>query len=54
MLKIHRVVAVQVRAARNPIRVMGPQRARRVCYIQPEWLSVFAKAVDVRRGWESM
>ena len=30
MLKVHWVIAVQVRAARNPIRVTGPQRARRV------------------------
>ena len=52
MLKIHRVIAVQVRAARNPIRVTGPQRARRVCRVQPERLRMLAEAVDVCHGWK--
>ena len=52
MLKVHRVVAVQVRAARNPIRVTRPQRARRVGSVQPEWLGMLAEAVNVRLGWK--
>ena len=52
MLKVHRVVAVQVRAARNPIRVTGPQRACRVRLVQPERLRMLAEAVDVCLGWK--
>ena len=52
MLKVHRVVAIQVRAARNPIRVTGPQCARRVGRVQPERLGMLAEAVNVRLGWK--
>lgn len=52
MLKVHRVVPVQVRSARDPIRVAGPQSARRVGRVEAERLRVLAEAVDVRRGWE--
>ena len=48
MLKVHRVVAVQIRAARNPIRVTRPQRTRRVRGVQPERLRMLADAVNVR------
>ena len=52
MLKVHRVVAVKVRPARNSIRVTGPERARRIRRVQPERLRMLAKAVDVRHGWK--
>jgi len=52
MLKVHGVVPVQVRAARNPKRVTRPQRARRVGRFEAEWLRVLAKAIDVGRGRE--
>ena len=52
MLKVHRVISVQVRPGRNPIRVTGPQRARRVGRVEAEGIGVFAEAVDVRHGRE--
>ena len=52
MLKVHRVVSVQVRAARDTKRVTGPQRARSVRRVQPERLRMLAEAVNVRLGWK--
>ena len=50
MLKVHRMAAVQVRAARDAISVARPQRTRRVDHVQTERLRVFTEAIDVRRG----
>ena len=50
MLKVHRVIPVQVRAARDAKRVAGPERARRVDRVEAERLRVLAEAVDVGRG----
>lgn len=50
MLEVHRMVPVQVRSGRDPIRVTGPQRARRVGRVEAERIRVLAEAVDVRRG----
>ena len=52
MLKVHWVVTVQVRAARDPKRVTGPHRARRVRLVQPERLRMLAESVNVRFGWK--
>ncbi len=48
MLKVHRVAPVQVRAARDAIRVARPQRPRRVDHVEAERLRVLSEAVDVR------
>ncbi len=52
MLKVHRVIPIQVRSARNPIRITGPQRARRVHLVQPERLRMLAEAIDVCHRWK--
>ncbi len=48
MLKVHRVVPVQIRPTRNPICITDPQRAHRVRRFQTERLSVLAGVIDVR------
>jgi len=48
MLKVNRVAAVQVRAARDAVCVARPQRARRVDNVEAERLRVLSEAVDVR------
>ena len=52
MFKVHRVVAVQVHAPRNPNSVTGPQRTGRVRRVQPERLRMLAEAINVRVWWK--